>query len=245
MGAPGPPCRAAEQGWERSGRRASNRRHVRARVSGARGFKGWVIRGADGKVGLLVFLDLGSVSSSLPALPLLRGTFYQGYLCTKCGVGAHKECLEVTPPCKISEYRPLPRRSAQASRAAPGGTVTRSELRGPWLTAALVLPFWPGRLRTFSFPTTETPWCRDPMRKPGLREGRTPASGHTAPRGPASGGIPCQSAPSSLGGSHASLCLFAPLPHSGFKLAEPAPHNGCRTFLIIAWWFLIPEKHWL
>uniref|UniRef100_A0A667J4Z8 Vav guanine nucleotide exchange factor 2 n=1 Tax=Lynx canadensis TaxID=61383 RepID=A0A667J4Z8_LYNCA len=31
----------------------------------------------------------------------LRGTFYQGYLCTKCGVGAHKECLEVTPPCKI------------------------------------------------------------------------------------------------------------------------------------------------
>uniref|UniRef100_A0A8C4LSV4 Vav guanine nucleotide exchange factor 2 n=1 Tax=Equus asinus asinus TaxID=83772 RepID=A0A8C4LSV4_EQUAS len=32
----------------------------------------------------------------------LRGTFYQGYLCTKCGVGAHKECLEVTPPCKIS-----------------------------------------------------------------------------------------------------------------------------------------------
>uniref|UniRef100_A0A4X2KNS1 Vav guanine nucleotide exchange factor 2 n=1 Tax=Vombatus ursinus TaxID=29139 RepID=A0A4X2KNS1_VOMUR len=32
----------------------------------------------------------------------LRGTFYQGYLCTKCGVGAHKECLEVIPPCKIS-----------------------------------------------------------------------------------------------------------------------------------------------
>ncbi|XP_052579744.1 guanine nucleotide exchange factor VAV2 isoform X8 [Peromyscus californicus insignis] len=32
----------------------------------------------------------------------LRGTFYQGYLCTRCGVGAHKECLEVMPPCKIS-----------------------------------------------------------------------------------------------------------------------------------------------
>ncbi|XP_050010885.1 guanine nucleotide exchange factor VAV2 isoform X3 [Alexandromys fortis] len=31
----------------------------------------------------------------------LRGTFYQGYLCTRCGVGAHKECLEVMPPCKI------------------------------------------------------------------------------------------------------------------------------------------------
>ncbi|XP_063139549.1 guanine nucleotide exchange factor VAV2 isoform X4 [Rattus norvegicus] len=32
----------------------------------------------------------------------LRGTFYQGYLCTRCGVGAHKECLEVIPPCKMS-----------------------------------------------------------------------------------------------------------------------------------------------
>nr|XP_028570273.1 guanine nucleotide exchange factor VAV2 isoform X6 [Podarcis muralis] len=32
----------------------------------------------------------------------LRGTFYQGYQCVKCKVGAHKECLEVIPPCKIS-----------------------------------------------------------------------------------------------------------------------------------------------
>ncbi|XP_029470780.1 guanine nucleotide exchange factor VAV2 isoform X1 [Rhinatrema bivittatum] len=32
----------------------------------------------------------------------LRGTFYQGYYCTKCGVGAHKECLEIIPPCKIA-----------------------------------------------------------------------------------------------------------------------------------------------
>lgn len=24
---------------------------------------------------------------------LYRGTFYQGYLCSKCGAGAHKECL--------------------------------------------------------------------------------------------------------------------------------------------------------
>uniref|UniRef100_A0A452IYZ3 Uncharacterized protein n=1 Tax=Gopherus agassizii TaxID=38772 RepID=A0A452IYZ3_9SAUR len=33
----------------------------------------------------------------------LRGTFYQGYLCMKCGAGAHKECLEIIPPCKISK----------------------------------------------------------------------------------------------------------------------------------------------
>lgn len=32
----------------------------------------------------------------------LRGTFYQGYLCPKCGVGAHKECLEIIPPCNIT-----------------------------------------------------------------------------------------------------------------------------------------------
>uniref|UniRef100_A0A2K5CYY4 Guanine nucleotide exchange factor VAV2 n=1 Tax=Aotus nancymaae TaxID=37293 RepID=A0A2K5CYY4_AOTNA len=47
----------------------------------------------------------------------LRGTFYQGYLCTKCGVGAHKECLEVMPPCKISEYCP---QSLDASGVGPG-----------------------------------------------------------------------------------------------------------------------------
>ncbi|XP_074250640.1 guanine nucleotide exchange factor VAV2 isoform X5 [Saimiri boliviensis] len=39
----------------------------------------------------------------------LRGTFYQGYLCTKCGVGAHKECLEVMPPCKITSPADLGR----------------------------------------------------------------------------------------------------------------------------------------
>ncbi|KAM3911371.1 guanine nucleotide exchange factor VAV2 isoform 4-T4 [Leptodactylus fuscus] len=31
----------------------------------------------------------------------LRGTFYQGYYCTKCGVGVHKECLEKIAPCRM------------------------------------------------------------------------------------------------------------------------------------------------
>ncbi|XP_072287216.1 guanine nucleotide exchange factor VAV2 isoform X4 [Pyxicephalus adspersus] len=31
----------------------------------------------------------------------LRGTFYQGYYCFKCGVGVHKECLETIHPCKM------------------------------------------------------------------------------------------------------------------------------------------------
>lgn len=52
--------------------------------------------------------DWLSVQGAAPHLtshpPSHRGTFYQGYLCTRCGVGAHKECLEVIPPCKMSEY---------------------------------------------------------------------------------------------------------------------------------------------
>ncbi|KAG7269360.1 hypothetical protein CRUP_008821 [Coryphaenoides rupestris] len=32
---------------------------------------------------------------------LLRGIFYQGYYCARCGTGAHKECLEVITICKI------------------------------------------------------------------------------------------------------------------------------------------------
>ncbi|KAG2469794.1 VAV2 factor, partial [Polypterus senegalus] len=32
---------------------------------------------------------------------LLRGIFYQGYFCAKCGSGAHKECLESITICRI------------------------------------------------------------------------------------------------------------------------------------------------
>uniref|UniRef100_A0A7N8XQY9 Vav guanine nucleotide exchange factor 2 n=1 Tax=Mastacembelus armatus TaxID=205130 RepID=A0A7N8XQY9_9TELE len=35
---------------------------------------------------------------------LLRGIFYQGYYCSRCGTGAHKECLEVITICKISSF---------------------------------------------------------------------------------------------------------------------------------------------
>uniref|UniRef100_A0A9J7ZPZ3 Vav 2 guanine nucleotide exchange factor n=1 Tax=Cyprinus carpio carpio TaxID=630221 RepID=A0A9J7ZPZ3_CYPCA len=34
---------------------------------------------------------------------LLRGIFYQGYYCSQCGTGVHKECLEVITICKISQ----------------------------------------------------------------------------------------------------------------------------------------------
>ncbi|XP_067825547.1 guanine nucleotide exchange factor VAV2-like [Heptranchias perlo] len=32
---------------------------------------------------------------------LLRGIFYQGYTCSNCGAGAHKECLETAAQCKL------------------------------------------------------------------------------------------------------------------------------------------------
>lgn len=35
---------------------------------------------------------------------LLRGIFYQGYYCSRCGTGAHKECLEIITICKISPH---------------------------------------------------------------------------------------------------------------------------------------------
>uniref|UniRef100_A0A4W4E870 Guanine nucleotide exchange factor VAV2 n=1 Tax=Electrophorus electricus TaxID=8005 RepID=A0A4W4E870_ELEEL len=38
---------------------------------------------------------------------LLRGIFYQGYYCSRCGTGAHKECLEIITICKISEFHML------------------------------------------------------------------------------------------------------------------------------------------
>uniref|UniRef100_A0A8C8CFH7 Vav 2 guanine nucleotide exchange factor n=1 Tax=Oncorhynchus tshawytscha TaxID=74940 RepID=A0A8C8CFH7_ONCTS len=38
---------------------------------------------------------------------LLRGIFYQGYYCSHCGTGAHKECLECITICKISSYSSL------------------------------------------------------------------------------------------------------------------------------------------
>ncbi|XP_070602528.1 guanine nucleotide exchange factor VAV3 [Erythrolamprus reginae] len=33
---------------------------------------------------------------------LLRGTFYQGYLCSKCGAGVHKECLGRLDNCRVN-----------------------------------------------------------------------------------------------------------------------------------------------
>lgn len=145
-----------------------------------------------------------------------RGTFYQGYLCTKCGVGAHKECLEVTPPCKTGECRP----------------------RAPSLTATLrhpPPPSWPWRGAHSPLLPCD-PRHRAQMRKPRPREGRAPAPGHTGSR--ARWGPDSESKPPPnwcLGSSAWSLPRFS------CKLLESTPRMG-RLALSVTWQFLITEK---
>uniref|UniRef100_A0A7N5ZX23 Vav 2 guanine nucleotide exchange factor n=1 Tax=Anabas testudineus TaxID=64144 RepID=A0A7N5ZX23_ANATE len=52
---------------------------------------------------------------------LLRGIFYQGYYCSRCGTGAHKECLEVITICKISP-KMVAVRNYHGTPAPPGKT---------------------------------------------------------------------------------------------------------------------------
>uniref|UniRef100_A0A803T0Z4 Vav guanine nucleotide exchange factor 2 n=1 Tax=Anolis carolinensis TaxID=28377 RepID=A0A803T0Z4_ANOCA len=70
----------------------------------------------------------------------LRGTFYQGYQCVKCKVGAHKECLEIIPPCKITverTRRPKKRRIDEGDERMPWhiancGANASEIFRGGW-----------------------------------------------------------------------------------------------------------------
>lgn len=123
---------------------------------------------------------------------LLRGTFYQGYLCARCGVGAHKECLEVTPPCKTGSpadldavgASPGPRMVAvqnyHGSPAPPGKPVLTFQagdvielLRGDPES-----PWWEGRLvltrKSGWFPSASVKPCpvdgRPPVNRPPSRE---------------------------------------------------------------------------
>uniref|UniRef100_A0A8C4PM44 Vav guanine nucleotide exchange factor 2 n=1 Tax=Equus asinus asinus TaxID=83772 RepID=A0A8C4PM44_EQUAS len=114
----------------------------------------------------------------------LRGTFYQGYLCTKCGVGAHKECLEVTPPCKITSGAAGPKMVAvqnyHGNPPPPGKPVLTFQtgdvielLRGDPES-----PWWEGRLvqtrKSGYFPSSSVKPCpvdgRPPIGRPPSRE---------------------------------------------------------------------------
>ncbi|MBV97596.1 Guanine nucleotide exchange factor VAV2, partial [Eschrichtius robustus] len=97
----------------------------------------------------------------------LRGTFYQGYLCTKCGVGAHKECLEVTPPCKISSPADL-----DTSGAGPGPKmVAVQHYHGnPASPGKPVLTFQTGDVIELLRGDPEAQWWEPPVSRPPSRD---------------------------------------------------------------------------
>ena len=145
----------------------------------------------------------------------------------------------MTPPCKISEYPSRPACGARALGAGPQGPTTHPEPRVPSSLAAA----GSGGVPTFSFPAVVTPWGRDQMRKLRLREGRTPAPGHTVSKGPAGAGagIPWQSPPPNCLPAGVSRPLRHPLPHCSCKPLESPPGRGHRTFPAVAWRFPITE----
>ncbi|XP_054988961.1 guanine nucleotide exchange factor VAV2 isoform X4 [Sorex araneus] len=123
---------------------------------------------------------------------LLRGTFYQGYLCARCGVGAHKECLEVTPPCKTGSPAdvdspaagPGPKmvavQSYHGSPAPPGKPVLTFQTGDiiELLKGDPESPWWEGRLvltrKSGCFPSASVKPCpadgRPPVSRPPSRE---------------------------------------------------------------------------
>ncbi|TSK72120.1 Guanine nucleotide exchange factor VAV2 [Bagarius yarrelli] len=98
---------------------------------------------------------------------LLRGIFYQGYYCSRCGTGAHKECLEVITICKIRP-KMVAIRNYHGTPAPPGkcplsfqtGDVIEL-LKGDPDTS-----WWEGKLvqtlKTGYFPSSSVKPCLDP-----------------------------------------------------------------------------------
>ncbi|XP_063067027.1 guanine nucleotide exchange factor VAV2 isoform X1 [Engraulis encrasicolus] len=111
---------------------------------------------------------------------LLRGIFYQGYFCSRCGTGAHKECLEIITICKINPHdldpglqstggpKMVALRNYHGTPAPPGKTPLTFQtgdvielLKGDPDTA-----WWEGRLiqgqKTGYFPSSSVKPCLDP-----------------------------------------------------------------------------------
>ncbi|KAJ0057708.1 hypothetical protein NL108_012957, partial [Boleophthalmus pectinirostris] len=124
---------------------------------------------------------------------LLRGIFYQGYYCSRCGTGAHKECLEIITICKISEcevickltntVRAGPKMVAVRNyhgTPAPPGKVHLSFQTGDYIELLKGDPdtsWWEGRLmqtqKSGFFPSSCVKPCLDPktLCRPSPREG--------------------------------------------------------------------------
>uniref|UniRef100_A0A8B9IYC3 Vav guanine nucleotide exchange factor 2 n=1 Tax=Amazona collaria TaxID=241587 RepID=A0A8B9IYC3_9PSIT len=99
----------------------------------------------------------------------LRGTFYQGYLCPRCGAGAHKECLEIIPPCKIGDAGPGPKivavQNYHGTPAPPGKPVLTFQIGDviELLRGDPDSPWWEGRLlqtkKSGYFPSSSVKPC--------------------------------------------------------------------------------------
>uniref|UniRef100_A0A3B3R0K3 Vav guanine nucleotide exchange factor 2 n=1 Tax=Paramormyrops kingsleyae TaxID=1676925 RepID=A0A3B3R0K3_9TELE len=98
---------------------------------------------------------------------LLRGIFYQGYYCSRCGTGAHKECLEVITICRISpkmvavrNYHGIPAPPGKLPLSFQSGDVIEL-LKGDPDTS-----WWEGRLiqnqKSGLFPSSFVKPCLDP-----------------------------------------------------------------------------------
>ncbi|XP_015831384.1 guanine nucleotide exchange factor VAV2 isoform X1 [Nothobranchius furzeri] len=109
---------------------------------------------------------------------LLRGIFYQGYYCSRCGTGAHKECLEVITICKINPLdmepglSPGPKMVAVRNyhgTPAPAGKTPLCFQTGDFielLKGDPDTPWWEGKLmqtpKSGFFPSSCVKPCLDP-----------------------------------------------------------------------------------
>uniref|UniRef100_A0A8C6P2S3 Vav guanine nucleotide exchange factor 2 n=1 Tax=Nothobranchius furzeri TaxID=105023 RepID=A0A8C6P2S3_NOTFU len=102
-----------------------------------------------------------------------RGIFYQGYYCSRCGTGAHKECLEVITICKISRCLfPGPKMVAVRNyhgTPAPAGKTPLCFQTGDFielLKGDPDTPWWEGKLmqtpKSGFFPSSCVKPCLDP-----------------------------------------------------------------------------------
>uniref|UniRef100_A0A8C2G2W8 Vav 2 guanine nucleotide exchange factor n=1 Tax=Cyprinus carpio TaxID=7962 RepID=A0A8C2G2W8_CYPCA len=105
---------------------------------------------------------------------LLRGIFYQGYYCSRCGTGAHKECLEVITICKISESLTESCPKMVAIRNYHGTPALQGKMPLCFQTGDIIellkgdpdTSWWEGKLvqtqKTGFFPSSSVKPCLDP-----------------------------------------------------------------------------------
>uniref|UniRef100_A0A9J7YDU4 Vav 2 guanine nucleotide exchange factor n=1 Tax=Cyprinus carpio carpio TaxID=630221 RepID=A0A9J7YDU4_CYPCA len=105
---------------------------------------------------------------------LLRGIFYQGYYCSRCGTGAHKECLEVITICKISESLTESCPKMVAIRNYHGTPALQGKMPLSFQTGDIIellkgdpdTSWWEGKLvqtqKTGFFPSSSVKPCLDP-----------------------------------------------------------------------------------